>query len=208
MHRDSLPGSWASEALPGDLSAVKRATRSRVLAARDALPEDAHRQLSVTIAERARLLPEMAAAATLMLFASFGSEVDTRQLIVEALTEGKTVCLPRVLAPRLMAAYQIIDPDEDLATGNWGIREPRDGLKLMSPEAFDAIVVPGAVFDRTGSRYGYGGGFYDSYLPLTRPGVPRIALAFDLQIADLLTTEPHDVAMDVIVSETRVIRRA
>jgi 5-formyltetrahydrofolate cyclo-ligase len=66
--------------------------------------------------------------------------------------------------------------------------------------------VPGAAFDAAGRRCGYGGGFYDSYLPRTRPGIPWVALAFEAQLVDELPYEPHDLAVGAIVTEARVIR--
>ena len=141
-----------------------------------------------------------------MLFATFRSEVDTAPLVTWALELGKIVCLPRILRPRIMAAYRVTDPAADLAPGSWGIPEPRDGLEEVPPERMDVVVVPGAAFDGGGRRCGYGGGFYDTYLPHTRPGTPWIALAFDAQLVDELPCEPHDLACGVIVTETQTIR--
>ena len=90
--------------------------------------------------------------------------------------------------------------------GCWGIPEPREGLEPVPPSRIDAVVVPGAAFDLDGQRCGYGGGFYDTYLPQTRPSVPRVALAFEAQIVDDIPCEPHDLPVTAIVTETRVIR--
>src|SRR5665648_1249768 len=105
---------------------------------------------------------------------SAASDVYKRQepLLSWALERGKAVCFPRVLGPRRMAAYRIADPAADLVPGAWGIPEPREGLEEVPPERMDAVVVPGAAFDAAGRRCGYGGGFYDTYLPCTRPGIP------------------------------------
>lgn len=207
MMEDSPTGSSSStDALPEDLRALKRALRRRVLAARDALPADERRRRSAAITSRAAALPELSEAATIMVFASFGTEVDTEPLIRQCLDLGSAVCLPRVLGPRLMVACRITHPERDLAPGAWGIREPRDGLDVVDPATIDAVVVPGSVFDTHGRRYGYGGGFYDSYLSQMRPGVPRIGLAFDLQVVELLRTEAHDLPIDALVTETRVLR--
>jgi 5-formyltetrahydrofolate cyclo-ligase len=70
----------------------------------------------------------------------------------------------------------------------------------------DVVVVPGSVFDAAGRRCGYGGGFYDTYLPLTRVGTPWVALAFEAQLVEKLPCEAHDLAVTAIVTETRVIR--
>jgi 5-formyltetrahydrofolate cyclo-ligase len=105
-----------------------------------------------------------------------------------------------------MAAYLIADPETDLVPGAWGIPEPRDGLAEVLPEQIDAVVVPGSAFDAAGRRCGYGGGFYDTYLPRTRPGIPWIALAFEAQLVDELPCEPHDLSVGAVVTETRLIR--
>jgi 5-formyltetrahydrofolate cyclo-ligase len=105
-----------------------------------------------------------------------------------------------------MAAYRVTDPATDLVPGAWGIPEPREGLEEVPAERMDVVVVPGAAFDAAGRRCGYGGGFYDAYLPLTRAGVPWVALAFEAQLVDELPCEPHDLAVGAIVTETRLIR--
>lgn len=185
---------------------AKPALRRRALATRDALPGAERARLSVAVCARAAALPELDAAATLMLYASFRSEVETTALFSWALKAGKTVCTPRILAPRRMAAYLIADPEADLVPGAWGIPEPREGLEEVPPERMDAVVVPGAAFDAAGRRCGYGGGFYDSYLPRTRPGIVWVALAFEAQLVDELPCEPHDLAVGAVVTEARVIR--
>ena len=189
-----------------EVSSAKRDLRRRALAARDALPRTERARLSVAICARAAALPEFETATTLMLYASFRSEVDTTALFSWALKAGKTVCAPRILAPRLMAAYPVADPEVDLVPGSWGIPEPREGLEEVPPERVDAVVVPGSVFDAAGSRCGYGGGFYDTYLPRTRPGIPWVALAFEAQLVDELPCEAHDLACGVLVTEARTVR--
>jgi len=189
-----------------DTGRAKRELRRRVLAARDALPAAKRGRISVAVCARAAGLPELAAASTLLFFASFRSEVDTAQLIAWALEQGKAACLPRVLGPQKMTACRIQSPAADLVPGAWGIPEPRQGLAEVPPEALDAVIVPGAVFDAAGRRCGYGGGFYDSYLPRTRPRTPWVALAFEAQLVDELPCEAHDLAVAAIVTEKRVIR--
>jgi 5-formyltetrahydrofolate cyclo-ligase len=193
-------------AVPADACDAKRALRRHALSARDGLTDAERTRLSAAVCARAAALPAIVAAHTLFVFASFRSEVDTAPLIDWALAQGRRLCLPRVLGPRTMAAFRIADREADLVPGAWGIPEPREGLPEVPPSEIDAIVVPGAVFDASCNRCGYGGGFYDTYLPRTRPGTPRIALAFEVQVVDDLPCEPHDLAVDAIVTEARVIR--
>ena len=191
---------------PAPVCVSKNYLRRSALAARDAVSPEERARLSAAICARAAELPEVAAASTLMLFASFRSEIDTDLLIAWALGAGKVVCLPRILAPRRMAAFRVCDPSAELVPGTWGIPEPRDSCELVDPQDVDAVLVPGAAFDPKGNRCGYGGGFYDTYLPLMRPDVARVALAFEAQIVDDLPCEPHDLPVSAIVTERRVIR--
>lgn len=185
---------------------AKKAAREGAIRRRDSLSPEERARLSLSVCERAWRLPELADAAVLLLFASFGSELDTAPLIDWALGRGQVVALPRVLGPRSMTAFRVRDPQADLVAGTWGIREPREGLEEVPPGAIDTVVVPGACFTEDGERCGYGGGFYDSYLPRTRPSTARVALAFEAQLVDDLPAEPHDLPVDVIVTERRVVR--
>jgi 5-formyltetrahydrofolate cyclo-ligase len=184
----------------------KSVARRRALDARGALPEAERERLAVAVRARAFALPELAAAGTVMLFASFRTELDTMPIAHWALDAGKRVCLPRVLGPRSMAAYLVTDPDADLIPGKWDIPEPREGLAEVPPEEMDLVFVPGSAFDEQGGRCGYGGGFYDTYLPLTRPGTPWVALAFEAQLVPRIACEAHDLPVTAIVTEKRVVR--
>ena len=141
-----------------------------------------------------------------MLFASFRTELDTMPIARWALDAGKRLCLPRVLGPRTMGAYRITEPAVDLVPGKWDIPEPREGLPEVPPDEMDLVFVPGSAFDEQGGRCGYGGGFYDTYLPRTRPGTPWVALAFEAQLVPRIDGEAHDLPVTAIVTERRVIR--
>jgi 5-formyltetrahydrofolate cyclo-ligase len=184
----------------------KRALRESVLARRDRLSAAARRAHSALVFDQLVTLPELTTAARVMCFVSFGSEVDTAPLVRWCLDQGKRVALPRIVGRRHMEAFWVTDPVADLESGSYGIREPRPGLPQASPAAIDLIVVPGSAFDRSGDRIGYGGGFYDTFLPRLHPGTPRIAIAFALQLVDDVPQEGHDLGVDVLVTERGVLR--
>jgi 5-formyltetrahydrofolate cyclo-ligase len=184
----------------------KQEARGCALDARNALSPAERVRLAGLVCARALELPELAAAGTVMLFASFRTELDTGSIAEWVLRAGKTLCLPRVLGPRRMAAFRVTDLAADLAPGKWDIPEPRVGLPEVQPEAMDLVFVPGSAFDEEGRRCGYGGGFYDNYLPRTRPGTPWVALAFEAQIVAGICCEPHDLPVTAVVTERRVIR--
>jgi hypothetical protein len=80
---------------------------------------------------------------------------------------------------------------------------PQKPEMKISPDKIDLAVVPGVSFDRRGHRIGYGMGYYDSLLGQTR--CKKIGLAYDLQIVEHVPNEPHDVAVDMIVTESETI---
>jgi 5-formyltetrahydrofolate cyclo-ligase len=82
-----------------------------------------------------------------------------------------------------------------------------DGVDLrvvpgdLDPAALDVVVVPGLGFTADGRRLGQGGGHYDRFLPRLRPGCVTIGVAFAEQVVDDLPTEPHDVRLDLVVTD-------
>jgi 5-formyltetrahydrofolate cyclo-ligase len=189
-----------------ELKRAKRDIRRSVLAARDALGEAESVARSTAIHQRFLTLPEVRDGGVVMGFWSFGSEVATLPLLEALHARGARVCLPRIEDGDLVAAAY--EPGDPLRETSFGAREPAAGT-ILAPEAIDRVVTPGVAFDRFGHRIGYGGGFYDRFLPRTRRGVPRIAIAFDLQILpEELPVGSFDLGVDVIVTETETIRCA
>jgi 5-formyltetrahydrofolate cyclo-ligase len=187
------------------LPADKADQRREALARRDAMGAAQRAAASRRIAARVASLPELKGARRICCFMSFRTEVDTRPILDWACAQQREILAPRILGPGAMEAAACAGP-ADLVPGPWDIPEPHCGMAACDPDAIDAVLVPGAVFDEAGGRIGYGGGFYDSFMTRLRPGVPRVALAFETQIVPHLALEPHDLPVDVIVTEERVIR--
>jgi 5-formyltetrahydrofolate cyclo-ligase len=182
--------------------------RSRLLAARSGFGAPARARATARICERLRTLPEVATARALIGYAAFGSEVDIDEVLAEALARGAGVLLPWVEGDELGIA-RIRDLSADLVPGWRGVREPRtSGRRPARPDRVDAAVVPGVGFDRRGNRLGYGGGHFDRLLARLKPGTPVIGVAFDVQILDALPSEPHDIKVDMLVTETMTLRTA
>jgi 5-formyltetrahydrofolate cyclo-ligase len=188
------------------LHEAKRAMRERMLAARDALTPDVRAAASAAIAGRILALPSFAAATCALLTLPYRSEWDTRALFTAARAAGKTVVLPRVDGgARMLMLHAVRDIAADTAPGHRGIPEPRPDAPRVAVDTIDWVLVPGVAFDLDGGRLGYGGGFYDRLLPLLRPGTPRIAGAFDAQVVAELPAAPHDLPVDRIATETRLV---
>lgn len=183
--------------------------RKDILAARDTLTADQLREKSARISSRLLGLPEIKQSDTIFLYVSFRSEVQTTELLQTLLALGKTVCVPITrLEEHRLDAIRITDPDRQLVPGYCRIPEPRPDLltsNYVDPETIDAILLPGSVFDLRCGRFGYGGGFYDRFVSAV-PGAARIGLAFDLQIVERAPLQDHDELLDLVVTESRVIR--
>ncbi|HUK77572.1 MAG TPA: 5-formyltetrahydrofolate cyclo-ligase [Thermoleophilia bacterium] len=182
--------------------------RDLVLGRRDAMAGEERRAAGAALFARLTAVPAVAEASAVLCFASFRTEVDTAPFISWCLERGVTVALPRIVGPHHMEAFGVADLRRDLTPGRFGIPEPRPGLALVEPATFDVVIVPGSAFDRDGGRMGYGGGFYDTFLARMRAGARRIGICFDLQVVDRVPVEPHDLCVDLVVTETRTIETA
>jgi len=185
---------------------AKRLVRERILRTRNAMPPELRAEASQRIAAALAQRPDFIRARVVLLTLPYGSEWDTRLLFNEARARAKTVAVPRVnLAQRMLEIYAVGDLAADVAPGYRGIPEPHAARPPVALESIDWLLVPGVAFDPSGQRVGYGGGYYDRLLPMLPARVPRIAGAFELQIVDRVPSAPHDLALDAIVTEARVL---
>ena len=189
-----------------DLREAKRAVRERIIRARDIMPAEMRAKASREIVTRLVGRPDFAAAKVVLMTLPFGSEWDTRPLLAEALSQGKTVAIPRVNTDRRMLdLHAVCDLARDVAPGYRGILEPRGHCAAVAVASIDWVLVPGVAFDAHGSRIGYGGGYYDRLLPILPATALRVAGAFEVQVVDRVPTAPHDMRLDAIATEARVI---
>ncbi len=188
---------------PRDLREVKRTLRAGVRAARDALAPEERERLGAAIRERLFLLPQVAEAACVMVFSSFGSEVPTAPIIERLDGEGRRIALPRVTGSDMEAAYY--RPGDPVRFASFGAMEPAAG-SAVPPEEIDLVITPGLVFDRAGYRLGYGGGHFDRFLVRVRRDAVRVGVCFDLQVVHEIPRDPWDQPVDVIVTERELIR--
>jgi 5-formyltetrahydrofolate cyclo-ligase len=186
---------------------MKKTIRREVLKKRDELSPDVRTGKDSRIKERLFSLPEFLGAKTVLFYSSFRSEVETRTLIEESLKMGRRIVLPKVdRTKHMLVLYEIKDTSE-LTEGYMGIHEPYSlDERMVSLEDIDLAVIPGAGFDRLGNRLGYGAGYYDILLSNSKKKMPVIALSYEEQIVDLIPAEAHDVKVDVIITEERVMR--
>ncbi len=188
----------------------KRALRKHIFALRDSLSAGEISAKSGAIGRRLEQLPFYPEAQAIMFFLSFRSEVDTAGMVRDNLARGRRVFVPKAVHEgRELIPSELFNYEKDLAPGYYGIPEPQAGaLRPVDPGEIDLLIVPGVAFDLQGNRLGYGGGYYDRFFERLRPGVPLVALTFELQLVEQVPVEPWDRRMDWLVTEKRVIRTA
>ena len=188
---------------------MKKKLRSVYLEKRNQMEPEKRAAASKKIREWVFANKRFKAAETVFVYASYKSEVETKELIQGTLRQGKRVAVPKVHDTEMF--FYEIQSWEELFPGYQGILEPQiTGREPVVPAKSDVMLVPGAVFDHKGGRIGYGGGYYDRYLDKIFGAYGYcpylIGLAFACQISPKkIPLEEHDKKMDCILTERRVI---
>lgn len=190
------------------MSPAKAALRTRVLAARDALPLTERTAAAAALLDCVQQLPEWQDARTLMLYLGIRTEFDPEPLARAVLASGRRLVLPRILRGLgVLEVREVRDLEQELKPGVWGLREPDpQRCPEVAPGELDFVLVPGVAFDRQGGRMGYGAGFYDRLLADPAMHALRVSALFDVQLVDSVPREAHDKPVDLLVLPTRLIR--
>ncbi len=138
------------------------------------------------------------------IFAPMEAEPDVELLWKYA--EGKTVCYPTIRMGGL--DFMSVGGPESVTVGQFGIREPVfDQSRVIPPDTFDLVLVPGSAFTANGERLGRGGGFYDRLLASPGFRAFKVGVCFDRQVLDSLPLEPHDQRVHRVVTESGWLQR-
>ena len=182
---------------------AKAALRRDAIARREALAPDLRAAAAQAIA--ARPFPvQIPSGAIVSGFMPLKSEINPVPLLRNLADAGAKLALPAVAGrgkPLIMRAYAFGDA---LASGQWGIREPRPD----APEIFpDVLLVPLLAFDRTGHRIGYGAGYYDMTIAVlrARKAVTAVGIAYAMQEVAAVPTSARDARLDLVLTEREVM---
>jgi 5-formyltetrahydrofolate cyclo-ligase len=182
---------------------AKAAIRREALVRRDGLPADMRAAGAQAIAERP--FPFVVAADAIVSgFMPLKSEINPIPLMRRLADAGAQLALPAVAGrgqPLAMRAFAFGQP---LASGVWGICEPRSDAREVFP---DIVIVPMLAFDRSGHRVGYGAGYYDLTITGLRARKPVVAvgIAFAVQEIPRVPATARDAALDLVLTEHEVI---
>jgi 5-formyltetrahydrofolate cyclo-ligase len=182
-------------------SASKTTLRAAALAKRDALSGEQRAAAAEVIA--ARGLPfDITRGAIVAGYAPIRSEIDPTPLMLRLAAQGAQLALPVIVARDAPLTFRVWSSDDQLQRGPLGILEPQPEAAQIIP---DILLVPLAAFDRCGHRIGYGAGHYDRSLAQLRElkAVTAVGVAFAVQEINAVPMQPHDVALDYVLTETQ-----
>ena len=160
-------------------------------------------QAGQKIADMMLAHPAFEKAEIIMCYRSFRSEVPTDSIVQSLLSSGKKLCFPVCQKGGIMHAYHPLD-EASWQISPMGIAEPIiEKSQIIDPADVDIVICPIVAFDQNKNRMGYGGGYYDRYLPQCKKAL-RIGIAFEAQRVDKVLTDRYDQTMDIIISEEKV----
>ena len=197
-----------------EIHEIRRRIRRGALKARDALSSDERRRGSLLMTERILGHQWFYSSDIFLCFVSFGSEIDTNELLREAIRLGKKVYVPKVITSSQkndmtfykddmhfyrsdMHFYRVTALSE-LSEGYKGIFEPTGMSEKYEYRAENAsrtlLLMPGAAFDGFRNRLGYGKGFYDAFLADKEALQLRtIAVGFQCQMVEKIPEREGDI---------------
>lgn len=186
---------------------TKNVIRKTVLAQRNAINIICKQDYDKKIANKLFATKEYQNAKQLLIYLSFGSEVDTFGIIQQARKEGKEIFCPKVLGDGIMDFFHYTSKEETLP-GFGNILEPVSEKKFLYEENDKSalMIMPLSTFDEKRNRLGYGKGFYDRYLQEKRL-LNTIALAYEEQKwIHHLPVSVFDIPPNMIITPNRIYR--
>lgn len=192
MHKVHQESAKRSRRVPRrGMALTKRRIRSTILLKLRAQKEGVRKRKSRIIKNKLFHTKVFKNAKSIMCYVSFGGEVDTKQMIKDALKLGKIISVP-VCTGRARMRPALMGVSTRLKKNRYGIPEPAIN-RFIDLEKLDLVLVPGLAFDRQRNRLGRGKGYYDSFLRRLPKRTSSLGLAFDFQILPTIPATKRDV---------------
>lgn len=181
----------------GEISRWRKVERKRLIDERLALDIE-HRQVrSGRIASLLDLTIGKFSGRIVGTYWPFRGEPDLRNWGIKVIERGGRIALPVVIQKGWPLEYRIWAPGDPLERGVWNILVPSRGPAVQP----DIVIAPLVGFDEANYRLGYGGGFFDRTLAIMKKKPLVIGVGYRESRIPTIFPQPHDIAMDVIVSD-------
>ncbi len=181
-------------------SPEKKSLRSFLLEKRDNTSFDFMKIASEKIQKKLKKIYAFRDAQKIGVYYPIGSEILTQDIIQELLSNGKDVFLPKVIGENM--EFRKITDFSSLEKGSFDIMEPKDDCQTDND--LDVVLVPTVGISPSGVRLGYGHGFYDRFLAEHKS--VTISLTMEKQIIKNIPKSEHDILIDWIVTEDRLLQ--
>lgn len=183
-----------------DIRVYKTNLRNKYKNLRREMPPDVKAEHDESIRRRLQSLHQYKSAKTLLTFVSTAIEVDTREIITQALEQGKRVAVPRCVDGTREMEFYLITSFDDLEPRTFGVLEPSpEKCALLTNYNSSVCIVPGLAFDYAGYRLGYGKGYYDRFL--SGYSQLKIGVVYASCMTRSLLHGRYDVAVELLVTE-------
>ena len=172
--------------------------RKKIKELRKSLPSKTLKELSEKIFEKVKTL-DFKDKENIFIYKSFNGEVETESIIEHFLSENKTLSFPVINGENMVAGIPI---GEDEIRSKFGTLEPKNHIVMNK---VDVCFLPLLACDLEFNRLGYGKGYYDKFLKDKE--CLKIGLCYDFQVVEKIESKPWDVPLDIIITETKIIKR-
>lgn len=201
MRHDEFEGSSRACPPPENLTRWRRTQREGLIADRLGIDFAIRNHYARQISERLTELLADLDGQTVSGYWPLKGEPDLRPWLTSLTDRGGHAALPVIVAEKTPLRFRVWRPGDALQRGIWNIPYPANGDDV-SP---DVVIAPLVGFDRAGYRLGYGGGYFDRTLA-AMPNKPRIVgVGYGQAALKTIHPQPHDIPMDVIVTESDIL---
>ena len=180
---------------------AKAALRNRARAARASLDHGERADAAIAAAQHFFNSVPLQASDVVAAYWRIRDELDCQPILVKLMDSNQKVVLPVVMGPEEPLDLRVWEQGASLYESGFGTLAPSDLAPRAEP---DIVIMPLLGFDNRGTRLGYGGGYYDRTLASMSKKPILVGLAFAAQELDRIPREPHDVPLDIIVTEAGV----
>ncbi len=185
---------------------AKKDLRKKLLAKRAEYSKEQIDEISRVIFEKIKQMETFRNAKTVMMYVTYGTELNTVDFLQYCIAEGKQVVTPICQADHTMILAKTETYPEGFVKTKMGIMEiPKEDAVAVDPSELDVIITPGLAFTMKGHRLGYGGGYYDRLFKIMPQKTVTLCPAVDEFILPYIPTGHYDKKIDVVVSEKRTV---
>jgi 5-formyltetrahydrofolate cyclo-ligase len=184
------------------VQAFRKAKRAELLTRRGTVDFADRKRHAEMLTERLFTAVDLRAPGVLGFYWPIRGELDLRDVARRHIEAGGAAALPVVVAKGAPVEFWQWEPGAAMQRGLWNIPVPAE-RRVVTPAA---LLIPLVGYDAAGYRLGYGGGYYDRTLATNASRPLCIGVGYDEAQLETIHPQAHDIPMDLIVTEARVLR--